>query len=208
MKNHIVLLAASAFMLMSIIPNVAKAQDPFRNLTQSEAVATFRVPDIVDFVTVFLNTSEDEHHGSLQNIWQKHLNNKPLDRGDKVTVDARNGYVRFESSDDSFVAVTEMCYWNCSDGLHKLFAENLTITQNGRPIYTEYSGLCIYVYDNATQKLYWCDQELLGLTDDVRGDVTFNLPRNGKDIEVLFHNNSRTVKKTLAWNGKGFTLKN
>jgi hypothetical protein len=37
------------------------------------------------------------------------------------------------------------------------------------------------------------------LTDN--GEVTFKLPRQGKDIDVLF---SDGTQKKLTWNGKGF----
>ena len=192
--------------LMAIIPNVAKAQDPFKNLTKNEAVRTFKVPDIVDFVTVFLSETEDELRGSIAPEWQKYLKNEKLSKGVTFTVDKKNGYVRYdwfdkETNEKSYV---EYCYWNCADGLHKLFAENVGITINDKPVFTEFSGLFIYAYDNATQKLYMIDQDLLGLGEETHGMVTFGLPRQGKDIEVTDANGS---KKKLAWNGKGFTLK-
>ena len=192
--------------LMAIIPNVAKAQDPFKNLTKNEAVRTFKVPDIVDFVTVFLSETEDELRGSIAPEWQKYLKNENLSKGVTFTVDKKNGYVRYdwfdkETNEKSYV---EYCYWNCADGLHKLFAENVGITINDKPVFTEFSGLFIYAYDNATQKLYMIDQDLLGLGEETHGMVTFGLPRQGKDIEVTDANGS---KKKLAWNGKGFTLK-
>lgn len=184
----------------------AKAQDPFKNLTENTSVATYKVPDIVDFVTGFLSDPQDEHIGYLNGVWKKHLTNEALEKDEKVIVDSKNGYVCFESGPDEqgFKSVTEMCYWNCSDGLHKLFAENNAVSQNGKPIYTEFSGLYIYAYDNATQKLYLIDQDLLGLTEEVRGEAFFSLPRQGKDIKVSFGDGSQ---KTLVWNGKGFTLK-
>lgn len=206
MKTRMLLLTSATMILMAIIPNVAKAQDPFKNLTKNEAVRTFKVPDIVDFVTVFLSETEDELRGSIAPEWQKYLKNEKLSKGVTFTVDKKNGYVRYdwidkESNEKSYV---EYCYWNCADGLHKLFAENVCITINDKPVFTEFSGLYIYAYDNATQKLYMIDQDLLGLGEETHGMVTFSLPRQGKDIEVTDANRS---KKKLAWNGKGFTLK-
>ena len=162
----------------------ANAQDPFKNLTENPSVVSYKVPDISGFVTGYLSDPQDE----------------------KVTVDSKNGYVSFESGPDKegYKSVTEMCYWNCADGLHKLFAENVIATQNGKPIYTEFSGLYIYVYDNATQTLYFVDQDLLGITEELHGEISFSLPRQGKDIKVFFGDGTQ---KTLAWNGKGFTLK-
>lgn len=206
MKTRMLLLTSATMILMAIIPNVAKAQDPFKNLTKNEAVRTFKVPDIVDFVTVYLSETEDELRGSIAPEWQKYLKNEKLSKGITFTVDKKNGYVRYdwfdkETNEKSYV---EYCYWNCADGLHKLFAENVCITINDKPVFTEFSGLYIYAYDNATQKLYMIDQDLLGLGEETHGMVTFGLPRQGKDIEVTDANGS---KKKLAWNGKGFTLK-
>lgn len=214
MKTH-ALLMASAFLFMAIIPNVAKAQDPFKNLTKNEPVRTFKVPDIVDFVTVFLSETEDELRGSIAPEWQKYLKNEKLSKGVTFTVDKKNGYVRYEMDYDIAYpedktgekSCVEFCYWNCADGLHKLFAENVYLTQKGKPIFTEFSGLYIYAYDNATQKLYMIDQDLLGLDEEIHGEVTFSLPRVGKDIDVFFHDNSKVTEKKLIWNGKGFTLK-
>ena len=205
-------LTSVTMILIAIIPNVAKAQDPFKNLTKNEAVRTFKVPDIVDFVTVYLSDTEDELRGSIAPEWQKYLKNEKLSKGVTFTVDKKNGYVRYEMDYDIAYpedktgekSCVEFCYWNCADGLHKLFAENVYLTQKGKPIFTEFSGLYIYAYDNATQKLYMIDQDLLGLGEETHGMVTVGLPRQGKDIDLTLSDGS---KKKLAWNGKGFTLK-
>ena len=207
MKTRTIVLAAAAMLLMAIIPTVAKAQDPFKDLEENYPVVTVKTPNIENFVTAYLSEAEDEHLGSLAEMWQKHLNKEAFDESEKVTVDAKNGYVCFETFDledsEGFNSMTEMCYWNCDDKKHKLFAENVGVTQNGKPVFTEFTGLFVYVYDNASQTLYTIDQDLLGL-EDVRGDVTFRLPQKGKDIDVFF---SDGTQKKLAWNGKGFTLK-
>ncbi len=212
MKKHTVLLAAAAFMLMAFLPNAAKAQDPFKDLTKNDAVCTLKVPDIVDFVTAYLTDPEDELNGSVAAEWTKYLKNEKQGKGVTFTVDKKNGYVRYEMDYDVVYpedksgekTCVEYCYWNCADGLHKLFAENVVITRKGKPIFTEFSGMYILVYDNATQKLYTIDQDLLGIGEETHGEVTMTLPRKGKDIEINLANGT---KKTLAWNGKGFTLK-
>ncbi len=212
MKKHTVLLAAAAFMLMAFLPNAAKAQDPFKDLTKNDAVCTLKVPDIVDFVTAYLTDTEDELNGSVAAEWTKYLKNEKQGKGVTFTVDKKNGYVRYEMDYDVAYpedksgekTCVEYCYWNCADGLHKLFAENVVITRKGKPVFTEYSGMYILVYDNATQKLYTIDQGLLGVGEETHGEVTMTLPRKGKDIEINLANGT---KKTLAWNGKGFTLK-
>lgn len=201
-KGIIIICALALFCSLN-----AKAQDPFKELTEDHAVVTFKVPDITQFVTNYLSDPQDEHSGYLSSVWEKYLKNEALEKDEKVTVDKKNGFVCFESGPDEggYKSVTEMCYWNCADGLHKLFAENIVASQNGNPVYTEFTGLYVYVYDNATQTLYYVDQDLLGLTEEVRGEISFSLPRQGKDIKVYCGDGTQ---KKLAWNGKGFTLKN
>lgn len=191
---------------MASVSNTVKAQDPFKDLEENGYVATVKEANIVGFVTAYLSDPQDEHMGYLSSIWRKYLRNEPFENGDFVTVDTKNGYVCFNSSEDSegYSSYTEMCYWNCDDGRHKLFAENVGVIRDFEPVATEFTGLYIFVYDNVTRNLYFVDQELLGLGDEVRGmDVTFSLPRKGKDIEVFFNEG---WEKLLVWNGKGFTL--
>ena len=211
MKTRTFILATAALALMAIVPNAAKAQDPFKDLTKNEVVVTFKVPDIVDFVTYYLSNPEDELKGSIAPEWQKYLKNEKLGKGVSFVIDKKNGYIRYEKDCDvahpeykvGEKSIVEYCYWNCEDGLHKLFAENMKVTRNDKPIFTELTGLYVYVYDNATQKLYWVNQSLLGLGEETRGEVTFNLPRFGKDIEM----NANGTQKKLIWNGKGFNNK-
>lgn len=211
MKHKAIIICAVA--LFSFLG--AKAQDPFKGLTNNEPVATFKVPDIVDFVTTYLSTAEDELHGTVAEAWTNYLKNEKPDKGVSFTVDKKNGYIRYEMDYDRAYpedktgekSCVEYCYWNCNDGLHKLFAENVYLTQNDKPIFTEFSGMYIYVYDNATQKLYMIDQDRIGIGEDLHGETTFALPRKGKDIEVLMDNDGKKVQKKLVWNGKGFDLK-
>lgn len=192
----------------------ANAQDPFKDLTKNDAVVTVKSPSIISFVSSFLSEPEDELRGSIAPEWDKYLNQEPLDKGVTLFVDQKNGFVRYEMDYDiaypedqtGLKSYVEYCYWNCADGTHKLFAENVGMTQNGEPAFAQFEGLYIYAYDNATQKLYMIDQELLGLGDDVRGEVTFALPRKGKDIEVCIIKGAEKIQKKLVWNGKGFNL--
>ena len=104
----------------------------------------------------------------------------------------------------------EFCYWNCDDGKHKLFAQNVGLIQEGQPIIAQFEGLYVYAYDNATKKLYMIDQDLLGLGGDLwdysNGVITFKLPQKGKDIEVFINTDGKVTQKKLVWNGKGFKL--
>lgn len=42
----------------------------------------------------------------------------------------------------------------------------LCATQDGKAIITQFEGLYVYAYDNATKMLYMIDQDLLGLDDN------------------------------------------
>ena len=214
MKNKILIIAATTFLCCL----GAMAQNPFKDLTKNDPTVkvTFKgkSPTIVDFLTSYLSVSEDELRGHLAVEWDKYLKNEPLDKGVAFLVDQKNGYIRYDMDYDIAYpedktgekSYVEFCYWNCADGNHKLFAENVGMTQNGVPVFAQFEGLYIYAYDNATQKLYMIDQDLLGLDENVQRMVTFSLPRKGKDIEVFDHNGSKTIQKKLAWNGKGFNL--
>ena len=100
MKKHTVVLAIAALMLATSLPFAAKAQDPFKNLTKNDVVATFKVPDIVDFVTYFLNDPIDEQRESVATEWQKYLKNEKLGKGVSFVVDKKNGYIRYEKDCD------------------------------------------------------------------------------------------------------------
>ena len=192
----------------------AYAQDPFKDLTKNDAVVTVKAPSIIDFVSAFLSEPEDELRGSIAPEWNKYLNHEPQSKGVTLLVDQKNGYVRYEVDHDvaypndptRIKSYVEYCYWNCADGAHKLFAENVGMTENGEPVFAQIEGLYIYAYYNATRKLYMIDQESLGLGEATWGEVTFALPRKGKDIEVCLIKGSKKIQKKLVWNGKGFKL--
>lgn len=218
MKNKVILICAVTLCCyLSAI-----AQNPFKDLSENYSVTkvTFKgqSPTIVDFITCYLSETEDELHGALSEKWDKYLNKEELGQGVSFTVDQKNGYVRCDEDYDvaypddpsGIKSFVEYCYWNCDDGKHKLFAENVCLTQNGKPIFTEFSGMYIYVYDNASKTLYTIDQNLIGLGDELydysQNPTTFALPQKGKDIDVFFNIDGKVTQKKLTWNGKGFKL--
>ena len=218
MKTKAILIcAATLFCYLSAI-----AQDPFKDLTNnySDTKVTFKgqSPSIVDFITAHLSEPEDELAGTLAEAWNKYLQNEPQDNGITFTVDQKNGYARYDKDYDiaypddvsGLKSYVEFCYWNCDDGKHKLFAQNVGLIQEGQPIIAQFEGLYIYAYDNATKMLYMIDQDLLGLGGDLwdfsNGIITFKLPQKGKDIEVFINTDGKVTQKKLVWNGKGFKL--
>ena len=196
----------------------AKGQDPFKNLKKTNPVAnvTFNgnSPTIVDFLTSFTNMANDELRYVVASQWDRYIQNLPLSDGASFTVDQKNGYIRFDldfdvayPDDQNGESIyVEYCIWNCDDGSHKLFAENVGSFEQKKPAFAQFDGLYVYAYDNASKKLYMINQDLLGLDENVQGDVTFALPRKGKDIDVTFYKGSKTTQGTLAWNGNGFNL--
>ena len=218
MKNKTILLfAALLFGYTS-----AMAQNPFKNLTQNvpstEVTYKGQSPSIVDFLTCFLSETEDELHGALSQEWDSYLRKDEPEKGVTFTVDQKNGYIRYDMDYDvaypedpsGIKSYVEYCFWNCDDGKHKLFAENIGMTQNGKATIGQFDGLYIYAYDNATKTLYMIDQDKIGLVDDLhdysQGPITFALPRKGKDIEVFINTDSKVIQKKLTWNGKGFNF--
>ena len=77
-------------------------------------------PTISDFATALLDNRSSEHDffGMVNRDWKLYLQKKPLSTKAKITLDTKNGYMRYdtfypEKTDTTFL---EMCYWNCADG--------------------------------------------------------------------------------------------
>ena len=166
-------------------------------------------PSISDFAWALLssNSSDDDEADESQNAvkraWTRHQKGLKQDDGVSLTIDGKNGYVLYQSIQGEYTLKVEMCYWNESDGKHKLFAYNTELLTNGRHSDPgQYDGLVFYRYDNATKKM--------STTDDVGFDVeysniSYSLPRSGKNIVVTRWNSDGTIKReTLKWNGRRF----
>ena len=214
MKARTFLLTSVTMILMAIIPNAAKAQDPFKNLTKNEAVRTFKVPDIVDFVTVFLSETEDELRGSIAPEWQKYLKNEKLSKGVTITVDKKNGYVRYEMDEDvanpknktGYKSYVEYCYWNCADGKHKIFCTTSFCYRNGEPFMGQFDGIDFYVYNNATRKMTLITSEDMGIVVNTENaEVTYTLPRVGKDLKAtIYKSDGSSQERIFTWTGYKF----
>lgn len=170
-------------------------------------------PVISDFVSAILSQEEDlgESLGEMADVWQLYKAGKPLPEGRSFVVDTKNGYFRYDCSDKDedgnvYSTFIEFCYWNCSNGLRKLVAENTVCFQNGKPFMGQYSGLSFLMYDNKTRKLNLVYDDL-GLDFDYPDGIeviTHKLPQTGKTMEYHFHTSSGEVIKKLTWNGINF----
>ena len=152
----------------------------------------------------------DEATNAMKDAWTRRGKSQKLEEGQSLMIDQRNGFVVFESKYEEDLLRMEMCYWNESDGKHKVFAINTSSFHNG--IYTspgQYDGLTFYRYDNATRKMtpeYEMGFEVEYQTEDGAW-VTYALPRSGKDITVTYwYENGTTKQRPLKWNGSKFSF--
>lgn len=112
-------------------------------------------PTIVDFVNNYLSDAEGDLGAHLSDMWDNYKAGKPQEKGMKVIVDVRNGYARFEENytDANELSVTEMCYWNCSDGKHKILAFSNSLFADGKFVEGQYTGTVFWLYENSTRRL-------------------------------------------------------
>ena len=171
-------------------------------------------PTVTDFAWAAfpsLNHQDEEESGdrpwiALEDAMKRYSKGLPLEKGEKLTIDSKNGYILYENSgyeDVDYIFRLEVCYWNESDGKHKLIAfNNMASYMEGRPSMTELSGMTFYRYNNATKRMVYCDPP--GFEIDYSG--TYELPRIGKNIIFNKWNVDGTTKRmVLKWNGRRFS---
>ena len=172
-------------------------------------------PTITDFVWAAfpsLNYEDEDESGdrpwrTLEEAMKRYSKGIPQEKGETLTIDSKNGYILFERSgegDEDFIFRMEVCYWNESDGRHKLIAfNNMASYAEGRPCLTEMSGMDFYRYDNTTKSMVACDPP--GFEIEYNG--IYNLPRTGKDIIFTqWNDDGSTKQKVLKWNGRRFSF--
>lgn len=170
-------------------------------------------PTVTDFAWAAfpsLNHEDEDESGdrpwiALQNAMTRHSKGLPQEQGETLTIDSKNGYILFEcvyDEDADFISRLEVCYWNESDGKHKLIIFNdLASTSEGRPCVTETSSIYFYRYNNATKRMVACDAPGF----EVDYGCIYELPRKGKDIICTLWNDDGTTQQTiLKWDGKRF----
>ena len=125
-------------------------------------------PNISDFAWAYVNyeltPAEDEEDeegyynesiGAVKNAMDKQRANKAQNPGVTLTIDQRNGFVLYEwkDSDSDNRLRVEMCYWNESDGKHKLFACGVYYFDGDKYSAGQFDGLTFYRYDNAAKTM-------------------------------------------------------
>ena len=96
---------------------------------------TGQKPVITDFVTAILSQSNGEGvFVEIADNWKKYQKGETLPKGKSFTVDTKNGYIRYDAiySKEESVYV-EFCFWNSTDGKHKIVASNFVLLLNGKP---------------------------------------------------------------------------
>ncbi len=163
-------------------------------------------PVISDFVSAILSQRElNEALYNVHNNWDLRRAGQPLQRGAAFTVDEKNGFVRFDMEyTPAERSWTEFCYWNCSDGKHKLVAVNTGHELRFKPVQTECTGLTFYRYDNQKHTLTPASAYDLGASIVVTPVVDYRLPRQGKDITAVINAKDKPVNIVMHWNGMKF----
>ena len=181
-------------------------------------------PNISDFAWAYVNyeltPAEDEEDeegyynesiGAVKNAMDKQRANKAQDPDVTLAIDLRNGFVLYEwkDSDSDNRLRVEMCYWNESDGKHKLFACGVYYFDGDKYSAGQFDGLTFYRYDNAAKTMTYADD--LGFDVEYSTDdgawVTYDLPRSGKNITVNYwYDNGTKKQKTLKFDGRRFSF--
>jgi hypothetical protein len=193
------------------------------SMAQSPTVVKFQgaKPTISDFVSAYLAPDTDDEEGMecgegvawLQQAWQNHRKGLKQEEGVTVTLDVKNGFALFESKSSydgtTHHIVVEMCYWNCADQKHKIFAFNESCFANGKYSPGQFDGLVLFRYNNASKTMDTiADDGVSKFYDSLAQGVvpSFSLPRSGKDITAtLWFPSGMKQQQTLKWNGNGFS---
>ena len=181
-------------------------------------------PNISDFAWAYVNyelaPAEDEEDeegyynesiNAVKNAMEKQRANKAQDPDVTLAIDLRNGFVLYEwkDSDSDNRLRVEMCYWNESDGKHKLFACGVYYFDGDKYSAGQFDGLTFYRYDNAAKTMTYADD--LGFDVEYSTEdgawVTYDLPRSGKNITVTYwYDNGSKKQKTLQFDGRRFSF--
>ena len=206
MKRMIVIVC-----LMAACAIGAYAQNPYAGITEDGWSVHVGYkgarPTILDFANAYLDDESVEFLGQMRTALRQFKSNRPVSKG-LLTVDSKNGYLSYEDTydDGDERSSAEMCYWNCSDGKHKLFAVSQECYQNGKPIQTEFTGLSFFLYNNATRNMTTVGMEDIGVVIETNDVVTFTLPQKGKNIIMNQYSDHGIISHQLIWDGYVFHL--
>lgn len=171
-------------------------------------------PTISDFITAYLQPTygedgeqDDEHRNGLRAAWNNHRKGIKQEEGVTFTLDVKNGFACYEfkhnDGENDHLSRVEMCYWNEADQKHKLFACSTWSYVNGKPGLGQYDGIVFFRYNNTTHKMSFVAPP--GFTEEY-DQVTYSLPRTGRDIVVNYWSTGVPKPKVLKFNGTKFSF--
>lgn len=130
-------------------------------------------PNITDFINSLMDEEDGMpmDSGGIIDAWRYYLQHGKQKPGTEVIIDKKNGYasitseytVEYEGGVNKCKSIFEMCYWNCDDGKHKLFALNHNFMVNGRYREGQTTGMNLSLYENARHIMWGIVEEELGL---------------------------------------------
>jgi hypothetical protein len=169
-------------------------------------------PTISDFAWAYLSSFSDEDEdcnesvNALKQAWISKRDGVPLEEGETLTIDRKNGFVLYESWHEESLLRIEMCYWNEADKKHKLFACCIGGFFDGKYNPGQYDDLVFFRYDNTSKRMVAWEDVGFEVEYSVDGGayVSYDLPREGKDIVVTKWYDDGPQRKTLKWDGRRF----
>ncbi|MBQ9474793.1 MAG: hypothetical protein IJU69_00865 [Bacteroidales bacterium] len=168
-KNLLLIVICVILMVLHCKNCIAQTPYPEVNFEDYSTLVKIsgKTPTIVDFVNDYLANPEDELTGALSEMWKRQRSSKAQkDKGDKVIVDVKNGYVRFENAEEydcKELSVTEFCFWNCSGGEYIVVANNTYLFIDGAAREGQYCGLSLSLYSKKKRLITAMGTEDLGL---------------------------------------------
>ena len=113
--------------------------------------------------------------------------------------DPRNGYIKCDML-GQYDYLTEMCYWKRANG-HSLVGVLLQMGHEGEGVYDD-SALLFYDYNPSTRTMT-PDMTVYQTVKDIlakhTGTPTFRLPKEGKDIKVIYVESVKTDGNDFKW---------
>lgn len=207
-----IIFALTVIMLLMWMPEM-KAQKfvypeyPDENYETIAVKYTGNRPTVSDFTTAFLNHSKEEKFFDKVYVeWQRYQQKKPLSNNVSISVDTRNGYMRYQIDipEEKDTIVMEVCFWNCADGKHKMVCVNTIWMMNGDYGWDDFIGAAFFLYDNAKKEMRTILPEDIGALYDGDGLSVFFLPRKGKTIRVSAAGGGERWNEVLEWDGYKF----
>jgi hypothetical protein len=150
----------------------------------------------------------DESFNAVKQAWNTKRAGKALRKSETLTIDEKNGFVLYENKIDENLLRVEMCYWNESDGKHKLFAYNVACYTDLKYSPGQFDGLTFLRYDNATKRMTYCESPgFEAVMGNNNGEwISYALPRAGKDIAVTtWLKSGKKQLRQLKFNGSKFS---